>query len=359
MLKLFHTKHRSIIGIDISSTSVKILELSGHGDDFQVLCYASGELPKNSIENSVIKDIEAVGQCIKKLINDNPFQGRRVALAVPDAAVISKVVQINDGLNEAEMEELVILEADKFIPYAIDEINLDFEVVGTSAKNSAMLDVLVVASRAENISSRVDAVSNAGLKAIIMDVESYAVERVINVLRRGLPAEGKDKIIAIIDIGAIYSHLFVLDGMKMIFSREEEFGGKQLSDAIAVHYGMTVDEANAARKAGTLAEDYQEKVLNPFIETLLLQVKRTLQFFYSTGNHNTIDYILLAGGVANIPNLASLMQKRTGIETSIANPFAHMTIGPVVNQAQLYNDATTLMVACGLALRQGNVHGKN
>lgn len=352
MLKLFKPKPRSILGIDISSSSIKILEISGSEDTLCVEGYGSGVLPPNSLDGNVIKDIDAVAACIKNVIEKAKLSCKRVALAVPDSAVISKIVQINDGLSDQEMEELIVIEADKYIPYPIDEINLDFEIQGHSSKNATMLDILIVASRAENVNSRTEVATKAGLEPQVVDVESYAVERAAQLLAKELPSGGQDKVIAIIDIGANFSHLFVLSGMKIVFSREEKFGGMQLVEAIAEHYEMTIEQAaKASKDKSTLPEDYEAAVLEPFKEMILLQIKRTLQFFYSTSQHGYVDHILLAGGVARQPGLAALIQEQLAVTTAVANPLASMSMGPKVNLEAINNDAPALMVACGLALR--------
>jgi type IV pilus assembly protein PilM len=351
VLKLFKPKHRSILGIDISSFAVKILEISGSSGELCVEGYGYELLPSKALDGNVIKDIDAVADCIKRVIAKSKLSSKQVALAVPDSAVISKVVQLNDGLTDQEMEELVVIEADKYIPYPIDEINLDFEIQGHSAKNSALLDILIVASRAENVNSRVEAVTHAGLETKVVDVESYAVERAAQLLAKDLPAAGQDKIVPIIDIGASYTHLFVLNNMKLIFSREEKFGGMQLIESIAERYNMTLEEAFLAKNENTLPDDYESLVLEPFKEMVLLQIKRTLQFFYSTSQHSFVDHILLAGGVARQPGLAALIQEQLNVPTTVANPLSSMSIGKNVHVDSLNIDAPSLLVACGLALR--------
>lgn len=351
VLKLFKPKSRSILGIDISSAAVKALQISNSGDQFIVEAYGREPLPANALEGNVIKDTDAVANCIKRLCDKYSVTSKHVALAVPDSAVISKIVQINDGLNDEEMEELVVIEADKFIPYPIDEINLDFEVLGHSVKNTALVDVLIVASRAENVNARVSSVAQAGLETEIVDVESYAVERAAQQLAKDLPAFGEEKIVAIIDIGVNFTHLFVLHGMRLVFSREEKFGGMLLIESIAEQYKMTMEQALTAKEENTLPDDYKTQVLDPFMDMVLLQIKRTLQFFYSSSQHGFVDHILLAGGLARQEGLAALIQEQLGASTSVANPFANMIIGKNVNVDVLNNDAPSLLVACGLALR--------
>ncbi len=351
MLQLLQPQHRSTLGIDITSTAVKILEISGKNGDLVIENYGRELLPPNAMDGNVIKDLDAVSQCVKKIVDRLHTPCKQAALAVPDAAIISKVVQINEGLNDEEMEELIATEADKYIPYPIEEINLDFEVLGPYQKNPHLLDVLIVASRAENVNQRVGIATASGLEAIVVDVESYAVERAAQRIASDLPGLGKEKTIAIIDIGACYTHLFVLHKMKLVYSREEKFGDKQLIESIAERYKITLEEATVAREKKQLPSNYETEVLEPFKENILLQIKRTLQFFYSTNPEGEVDHILLAGGLARLPGLVTLVKDRLGKAAAIANPLSHMTPSKKIHLDDINNDAPALMVACGLALR--------
>lgn len=351
VLKLLKPKHQSILGIDISSTSIHILEVTASSGQCRVEGYGSLVLPENVMEGYLIKDIEVVSNAIRKALGQRRITTKKAALAVPDSSAISKIIQVNEGLSEEEIEELVVMEADKYIPYPIDEINLDFNILGVSPKNSAMLDVLIVASRTENVNNRVNVISRAGLEAGIVDVESYAIERAVQLFAPELPGGGIHKNIAIIDFGATYTHFYVFHNLKIIFSREEEFGGKQLIESLQRQYKMDSTQAINALETGKLPPDYEETVLAPFQELLLLQVKRAIQFFYSNTHHTFIDHIFLAGGIAKLPDLAHLLQENINIPTTIVNPFKHMTLGPKVNKELLTENAPRLLVACGLALR--------
>lgn len=341
-----------MLGIDLSSTSVKILQISSAGDQYTVDGYACADLPDNCIEAGIIKNVDVVSNIIKKLILTSGLNSKKAAIAVPDSSAISKIIQVNEGLSDQEIEELVVMEADKYIPYPIDEINIDFNVIGRSSKNTAMLDVLIVASKAENVSNRLDVMNRAGLDVQIVDVESFAVERAAQLLVEDLPAAGENKNIAIIDIGALYTHLFVLHGMKIIYSREEEFGGKQLVDLIVQQYGMKPEDALLAIGQDKLPDDVEIRALNPFNEMMLLQLKRTLQFFFSTSHYTFVDHIVLSGGVAKEKGIATLIQEGIGVPTTIANMFTNMNFSRYVNKEKLFLDAPTLMIACGLALRR-------
>ncbi|MGQ3888203.1 type IV pilus assembly protein PilM [Legionella sp. CNM-1927-20] len=346
----FSSKCPPILGIDISSTSIKIVEMSGKEGHRIVEGYGYQPLPPNTMEGHTIKDIDAVGRTIQDVINRSRLKAKLAILSLPDSSVISKVIQVNEGLNNSEIEELVIMEADKFIPFPIEEVNIDFEIIGHSAKNTALLDVLVVASRSENVATRVEAATKAGLQVKIMDVESFAVERACNLaIDIGSPID--NKITAVIDIGALFANLFVLKNKEIIFTREEEFGGNQLIGAIEQHYHISHEEALQLVTQSQLPADYQKEIINPFLETLILHVKRALQFFYSTSNYSNIDQILLTGGVAKIPHIEQKVEEEIKITTLKANPFSYLALGRKLNPEYVANDASLLMIACGLALR--------
>lgn len=351
MLEFLKRKNKTILGIDISSNSVKILEIIGNSDNHIVKNFAREFLPPEAMDGHEIIDSTAVGLCIKKLLHRHKISTKSVALAVPDSSVISKVIQMNDGLSEGELEELVILEADKYIPYAIDEINIDFEIQGPSEKNSAMIDVLIVASRSENVSKRIEAITKAGLTTTIVDVESFAIERAIQLLAVELPAEGKGKVIALVDIGANYTHLFVLENMKAMFTREDQFGMVKLIKEIASHYQFTIQEAHKRYINETLPEDFKTILLEPFIVKMCSQIKRTLQFFFSTSHHAYVDHIILAGGAARIDTFDKQLEHALGVSVSIANPCKYLQTDLTLDKAGLNAAAPSFLIASGLALR--------
>ncbi len=350
----FYKKKKSLLGIDISSAYVKIVEISHDGEHYHLHAYAREPLPEGAMEGNSIKEKAAVSETIKRALASSKFSSRRAAIAVPDSAVISKVIQLNEGLSDEEMEEMVVIEADKFIPYSIDEINLDFEVQGPSKKNSSLQDVLVVASRAENVSLRADAVSQAGLEASIVEVESYAVERAIQFMASDLPAEGVDKIIAVLDIGLNYTQLYVFSGLKLIFSREEDFGSRIIVDSISQQYNISHEDSILLAASGQLPEDYDEKILAPFKEMVLNQIKRTLQFFYSSSHYNFIDQLLLSGGAIRQKGLIEMIQQELSITAQMVNPVKHLELASSIDRNTLEEDAPALLIACGLALREGN-----
>ncbi len=348
---LLNRKKPVILGLDISSTSVKLLELAQDGDSYRVQSLAVEPLPDNAMNEKNIQDVEAVGETIKKAVKRSGTKVKDAAVAVAGSAVITKVIQMPGNLNDDELEEQISLEADQYIPYPLEEINLDFEVMGPNEGNPDMVDVLLAASRIENIELRSAALDIGGLRAKIVDVEAYTIEHASELISQQFEGDNEDKIMAVIDIGATMTSLNVIENNKLIYTREQSFGGKQLTEEIMRRYGLAYEEAGRLKKEGGLPDNYIPEVLEPFKETIAQQVSRFLQFFYTAGQHNSVDMIALAGGCASIPGIDELVESQLDTPTVIANPFANMSLSSKVNPQALSNDAPALMIACGLALR--------
>jgi len=351
VLGLFGKKNDILLGIDISSSSVKLLELAKSGDKYRVESYAVEPLPANSVVEKNINDAEVVGDIVKKVVSKSRTGSRIAAVAVAGSAVITKTIQMGAGLSEQELEDQISVEADQYIPYPLDEVAIDFEVLGESETSSEQVDVLLAACRKENVELREDALEIGGLTTRIVDVEAYSIERAYELIRAQLDDDGEELTVAIVDIGSTMTTLSVLAESKTIYTREQLFGGKQLTEEIQRRYGLSVEEAGLAKKQGGLPDDYEREVLGPFKEAVVQQVARSLQFFFSSSQYNEVDCVVLAGGVASTPEIVALVQDKVGIQTTIANPFAEMTLGSKVNASALSNDAPSLMIACGLAMR--------
>ncbi len=348
---LLNRKKPVILGLDISSTSVKLLELAQDGESYRVQSLAVEPLPDNAMTEKNIQDVEAVGETIKKAVKRSGTKIKDAAVAVAGSAVITKVIQMPANLSDDELEDQISLEADQYIPYPLEEINLDFEIMGPNEGNPDMVDVLLAASRIENIELRSAALDIGGLKAKIVDVEAYTIEHASELISQQFEGDSEDKIMAVIDIGATMTSLNVIENNKLIYTREQSFGGKQLTEEIMRRYGLAYEEAGRLKKEGGLPDNYIPEVLEPFKETIAQQVSRFLQFFYTAGQHNSVDMIALAGGCASIPGIDELVESQLDTPTVVANPFANMSLSSKVNPQALSNDAPALMIACGLALR--------
>jgi type IV pilus assembly protein PilM len=348
---IFKSKTPTVIGLDISSTAVKLLELGKSGDRYRVESYAVEPLPPNSVIEKNISDVEAVGEAIKRAVKRSGTRTKNAAAAVAGSAVITKVIAMPASLSEDEMEQQIQLEADQYIPYPLEEVNLDFEILGPSENDPERVDVLLAASRSENVDVRIAAIELAGLKARIIDVEAYAIENAFSIMAPQLPEQGIDQTIAVVDVGATMTTLNVMHDLKSIYTHEQVFGGKQLTEEIQRRYGLSYEEAGMAKRQGGLPDNYVPEVLEPFKEAMAQQVSRSLQFFYGSTQYNHVDHLVLAGGSAMIPGIDEMIANKLGVHTSIANPFSNMTLASRVKAQSLSNDAPALIIACGLAMR--------
>jgi type IV pilus assembly protein PilM len=351
----FGSKKQPMLGLDISSTAVKLLELSASSGRsagrYRVESYAVQPLQANAVVEKNIADVDAVGQAIRDVVKRSGSKAKQAAVAVSGSAVITKVITMPASLSDSEMESQIQLEADQYIPYPLEEVNIDFEVLGASEKNPEMVDVLLAASRSENVDDRVAALELAGLSAAVVDVEAYAMENAFSLIAGQLSDYGEDQTVAIADVGATITTLNVLHNNKIIYTREQNFGGRQLTEEIQRRYGLSHEEAGMAKRQGGLPDNYVPEVLEPFKEALVQQVSRSMQFFFSSSNYNSVDYIVLAGGSTSIAGVDELIEEKLGTPTLVANPFANMSVSSGVKLQSLSNDAPSLMIACGLALR--------
>lgn len=351
MFDFFKFKTTPLVGIDISSSSIKVLELSRVSGKYLVETYGIELLPSETIIEKNIKDVNKVAAGIRRLINRVGVTRKFSAIAVAGTSVLNRIIQMNAEFNTAEIEEQIEVEADRYIPYPLEEVYYDFEVIGPSTKNPNLMDVLLAASRIETVDTRVSAVTEAGLKATVVDVETLAMERAFSLVAKDLPSSSFGSSIALVDIGATNTVLYIFRDLRIIYSRDQAFGGKHLTDEIQKRYGLSAEEAIAAQKYGGLPEDYTAEVLEPFKETIVQQIGRALQVFFSSGEEAEVHNIVLAGGVAMLPGLETLIQEKLAIKTIIANPFSDMQVSAKVNKTSLMDDGPGLMMACGLALR--------
>lgn len=351
-LELFGVIVDPIIGIDIGSSGVKIMELSKQNDRFVVQNFAIEPLNIGDVVEKNIKNKDAVIKALSKAVNKTKISSRLACLSIPNSVAITKTIQLENGLGEKEIFNEIELEADRYIPYQLEEVNLDFEVLGPSKVGTNLMDVLLVATKKENIKTRVNIVESVGFKPKIIDVESLSLERVFNTLiAKDLPDDGKDKLIGLFDIGATTTSLNVFYDLRLIYNKEQPFGGQQLLDEIQKRYGLTLQEAILARKYNDLPDDYNIDVLDPYRKKIAQQIIRTSQLFLSSSEHNKIDYICLTGGTSNLQGLDDVIQELLHIKVIVINPFSNLLVADHVPAEILAEESMGLLNCCGLALR--------
>jgi len=350
---LLGRKQPPMIGLDISSSSVKLVELGQTAAGEYVLeRFASEPFEKGWITDGQIEKFDEVTAAVKRVIAKSGTRTKQVVMAMPQSAVITKKIMLPAGLREEEMELQVESEANQYIPFSLDEVSLDFCVIGPSPTSAGDVEVLIAASRKDRVQDRQGLAEAAGLKPMVLDIESHASRMAMGRVVAALPNEGRDALVALFEIGADTTSLKVLRDDEMLYDRDQAFGGSQLTQLISRQYGFLFEEAEAKKLNGDLPEDYESTILAPFVDSLSQEIGRALQYFFTSTPHHKVHYVMLAGGTATLPGLKDRVTDLTGFASSVVNPFDHMQLGSAVRESRVRREAPSYLTACGLAMRR-------
>jgi type IV pilus assembly protein PilM len=350
---LFGQSSPPLIGLDISTSAVRLVELADAGKgELRLERYAFEPLPRGAVVDGNIENIDAVSEAVRRVWKKSGTRAKHVALGMPPASVITKKIILPAGLSEDQLEVQVESEASQYIPFALDEVSLDFDVIGPAASSPEDMEVMLAAARREKVEDRVAIAEAAGLTATVMDIESYAARAALEPLVAQMADGGRDKIVALFQIGSQATHISVLENGETIYEREQPFGGNQLTQDIVRAFGLSFEEAETRKKSGDLPANYAPELLTPFLESAALEITRAIQFFYTSTPYTRIDQLFLAGGCAQMPGLLEMIASRTRIACGVAAPFQRMQLGQGVREQQLRQEAPAYLVACGLALRR-------
>lgn len=342
-----------MLGLDVSSSSVKLVELGQDKAGRYVLenC-AIVPLERGWITDGNIEKFDEVADAVRRLVKKSGTKTKQVAMALPPSAVITKKIVLSGGLTDQELEQQVESEASQYIPFPLDEVSLDFCIVGPSANASGDVEVLIAASRREKVQDIQGLAEAAGLKPVVVDVESYASRLATSRLIANLPNRGAGSIVALFEVGAMTTSMQVIRDDELLYDRDQAFGGAQLTQMIIRQYGFSQEEAESKKRSGELPEDYAVVVLQPFLETLVQEVGRALQFFFTSTTHNKVDMVMLAGGSASLPGLTTAVTRQTGFACSLVNPFEGMEVASNIRLDKMMREAPSYLTSCGLALRR-------
>ncbi|MGM9516393.1 pilus assembly protein PilM [Roseateles sp. DB2] len=350
---LLGRKHPPMIGLDISSSSVKLVELSQNKNGEMVLeRFAMESFEKGWIADGQIEKFDEVADAVRRVVARSGTKTRDAVLAMPQSAVITKKIMLPAGLREEELEIQVEAEANQYIPFSLDEVSLDFCVLGPSPTSVGDVEVLIAASRKDKVQDRQGLAEAAGLRPVVLDIESHASRLAMGRLVAALPGEGKDALVALFEIGADTTSLKVLRDDEMLYDRDQAFGGSQLTQLISRQYGFSFEEAEQKKLANELPEDYETVVLQPFVDSLSQEIGRALQYFFTSTPHHKVHYVMLAGGTATLPGLKDRVTELTGFACMVVNPFESMELGTAVRESKLRREAPAYLTACGLAMRR-------
>ena len=342
-----------MLGLDVSSSSVKLVELSrGSSGQLTLERCAMEPLERGWITDGNIDKFDEVAEAVRRVVKKSGTRTKNVAMALPPSAVITKKIVLPGGLSEQELEVQVESEANQYIPFSLDEVSLDFCVIGPSGASAGDVDVLIAASRKDKVQDRQGLAEAAGLNPVILDVESYASRLAIDRLIGALPNCGADAIVALFEIGAFTTSMQVIRNQEVLYDRDQAFGGAQLTQLIVRQYGFSPEEAETKKRQAELPDDYQGNVLQPFVEGMAQEISRSLQFFFTSTPYNRVDYILLAGGSSALSGLTAAVTQQTSFPCNLVDPFSGMEIGGGVRENKLRREAPSYLTACGLAMRR-------
>ena len=350
---LLGRKHVPMIGLDISSSSAKLVELGrSAAGDYVLERLAAEPFEKGWITDGQIEKFDEVVAAVRRLLDKSGTKTRLVVMAMPQSAVITKRINLPAGLRDEELALQVESEANQYIPFSLDEVSLDFCVIGPSPTSGGDIEVLIAASRKERVQDRQGLAEAAGLKPVVLDIESHASLLAISRVVATLPNEGRDALIALFEIGADTTSLKVLREGEMLYDRDQAFGGSQLTTLISRQYGFSFEEAEIKKLAGELPDDYENAILAGFVDSLSQEIGRALQYFFTSTPHHKVHYVMLAGGTATLPGLKDRVTELTGFAAMVVNPFDGMKIGSAVREAKVRKESPSYLTACGLAMRR-------
>jgi type IV pilus assembly protein PilM len=349
----FSRQPAPLFGLDISGSSVKLVELNltKAGQLLLVHC-ASVTLEPGWMVDGNIEKFDYVAAAVRRLVQKSGTLTTNVAMALPPSSVITKKITLPDGLSAPELEMQVEVEASQYIPFPLEEVSLDFFIVGPSAASVGDIDVLIAASRKEKVQDVQGLAEAAGLKPVLVDIASYASRMAATRLIKNQHTLSKGSIVALFEIGARNTRMQVIRDAEVLYDRDQAFGGAQLTELIMRQYGFSLEEAESKKRNFELPPDYDAIVLTPFIESLVQEIGHALQFFFTSTPHNKVDAVLLAGGSAVLSGLTAAVTEYSTFPCSVANPFEGMAVGDDPRLKKVLREAPTYLTACGLALRR-------
>jgi type IV pilus assembly protein PilM len=348
--RLMGTAAPPLVGVDIGSSSIKVLQLGQSGSDYRVEAFALEPVPEGAVSEGTITDPDSVAEVVKRAVKRSGSKARHCAMAVSGAAVITKIINLSSDLSEDDIEAQIEVEANQYIPYPREEVSLDFEVLGPSPRNAELVEILLAASKTEHVDMRREVADLAGLDIRVVDVESFAVANAFDLVRKRAGID-ETETIGVLNMGSTASTLIALRGNRSIYSREHSFGGQQLIEECMRRYGMDQEQASFLQRGEEPPAGFEDELLEPFRQSVIQQISRALQFYSSSSDYSGINTLFLTGGAAATPGLAEALGDEVGISCEVADPLQGMRLAPSVNAAALERVRSAFTTACGLALR--------
>jgi type IV pilus assembly protein PilM len=346
-------KAKAVVGLDIGSSAVKAVELKPSGKGFKVTAFATEPVPPDSIVDGAIIDGTAVSDAIRRLFENKAFKTKEVAASLSGNAVIVKKISL-PVMTEAELAESIYWEAEQYIPFDIQDVNLDYQILdaGKGADSKGTMDVLLVAAKKEKIADYMGVIAQAGRTAVVVDVDAFALQNAYEV-NYGLEPQS---VVVLLNAGASAININILAGEQSVFTRDISGGGNAYTEAVQKELNLSFESAELLKKGegvdGASFDDVRP-VLHAMTENVLLEIQKTFDFFKATASSERIDRIVLSGGASRVDGFAQSLEERFGAPVEMFDPFRKIAFAPTrhgVSDPALI--APTAAVAVGLALRR-------
>ena len=346
-------KSKAAAGLDIGSTSVKAVELKTTGKSYRVSAIASEPVPPDAIVDGAIMDGAAVADAIRRLFANKAFTAKDVAFSLSGNAVIVKKISL-PVMTDAELAESIFWEAEQYIPFDIQDVNLDYQILdhGTGPTSKGTMDVLLVAAKKDKIADYMGVIAQAGRQPIVVDVDAFALQNAYEV-NYGLDPLS---VVVLLNAGASAINMNIIAGEQSLFTRDISIGGNAYTEAVQKELSLPFDAAEQLKKGvpvnGTKFEDVRP-ALHAMTENVLVEINKTFDFFKATAATDRLDRIVLSGGASRVDGFAHALQERFGAGVEHFDPFRQISFDPHRLGIADADDVTpTAAVAVGLALRR-------
>ncbi len=344
------SKKKGVIGVDIGSSSIKMVELKETKKGYQLANYSIVHIPSEVIVDGAIMDPGTVVDAIKTMLSSKKIKTKDVAISVSGHSVIIKKITL-PAMTEAELEDSIQWEAEQYIPFPISDVNMDFHILEMAAGQPQM-DVLIVAVKKDMINDYTAVMAEAGLNPVVVDVDSFALENMFCINNDIAPEET----VALVNMGANVTNINILKGGTSTLTRDVSVGGRQITIEIQKHFGVSYEDAELLKCGGEVAgvdATGIEDIIKAASNSLITEVQRSFDFYLSTAHEGHIDKAYLSGGSSKISGIAESISERTGIPTAMVDPFLRIGYNPkTIDPDVLSKDAPFLCVGVGLAIRR-------
>ncbi|MCB1152025.1 MAG: type IV pilus assembly protein PilM [Deltaproteobacteria bacterium] len=348
---MFLSRSKSVLGLDIGSSSIKVLELKETKTGYQLVNFGIEPLPPETIVDSTIMNAPAVVSAIRKLLDSNQIKAKDVATSVSGHSVIIRKITL-PLMTDEEIASNIQWEAEQYIPFDINEVNIDYQRLDAVSEDQGSQDVLLVAVKKDMVNDYVAVINEAGLNPVVMDVDAFCVQNMYEInyeMQRG-------KVIALVNIGAGVININIVRNGSSVFTRDMSIGGNHYTEEIQKQFGLSFEEAEALKVSGDPQKQNQlDEIMRNLHSAIALETQRSLDFFVATSSMGQISKVFLSGGCAKNKGLSETIERQVGIPVEVVNPFNNIEINPNKFDMEYIQDVAPMCgVVVGLALRRAD-----